>query len=206
MKYQGRLINWNDSKGYGFVEPNGGGDRAFVHIKSFQKYSRRPCNGDLIVYRQVQESQNKFKASNIQLVIDRKVKPKSSTSPSVLGVFFTITFCIILITAVYLQLLPLEISYLYATVSFITFLTYAFDKSAARNNRRRVPESRLHFLSLLGGWPGAYLAQRKLRHKSVKIAFKQVFWVTVAVNLSAFIWLFTQQGKQFINTVFIRFN
>lgn len=34
MKLQGQVVNWNDDKGFGFVEPNGGGDRAFVH-KSF---------------------------------------------------------------------------------------------------------------------------------------------------------------------------
>ena len=30
------------SKGFGFVVPNGGGDRAFVHINEFQRGSRRP--------------------------------------------------------------------------------------------------------------------------------------------------------------------
>ena len=32
MKLQGKIVNWNDKKGFGFVEPNGGGERAFMFI------------------------------------------------------------------------------------------------------------------------------------------------------------------------------
>jgi len=79
---------------------------------------------------------------------------------------------------------------------------YAFDKSAARKGKWRIPETRLHLLSLLGGWPGAYCAQQKLRHKSAKVSFKRMYWATVALNLTAFIWLFSEQGKHLINGVF----
>jgi hypothetical protein len=32
MRFQGKVFNWNDDKGFGFFEPNGGGERAFVHM------------------------------------------------------------------------------------------------------------------------------------------------------------------------------
>lgn len=70
----------------------------------------------------------------------------------------------------------------YALLSGLTFLIYAIDKSAARRQRRRVPENTLHLLALLGGWPGAWLAQRGLRHKSSKRSFRWRFWLTVVVN------------------------
>ena len=38
-------------------------------------------------------------------------------------------------------------------------------------------------LALLGGWPGAWLAQRCFRHKTVKPAFRRIFWLTVVGNL-----------------------
>jgi cold shock CspA family protein len=60
LRFQGKLTNWNDDKGYGFVEPNGGGDRCFVHIKSFQRKSRRPVDGGLIIYEQVKEAKGKY--------------------------------------------------------------------------------------------------------------------------------------------------
>jgi cold shock CspA family protein len=43
-------------------------------------------------------------------------------------------------------------------------------------------------------WPGALVAQQKLRHKSRKQAFQSVFWVTVLQNCGAFVWLFSPTG------------
>jgi uncharacterized membrane protein YsdA (DUF1294 family) len=72
----------------------------------------------------------------------------------------------------------------YLVASILTFIVYALDKSAAKRGARRTPESTLHFLSLVGGWPGAVLAQRIFRHKTMKRTFRLVFWITVAVNLA----------------------
>jgi uncharacterized membrane protein YsdA (DUF1294 family) len=47
----------------------------------------------------------------------------------------------------------------------------------------------LHLVALLGRWPGAALAQKRLRHKSSKIEFRRVFWATVALNCMALGWL-----------------
>jgi uncharacterized membrane protein YsdA (DUF1294 family) len=80
-----------------------------------------------------------------------------------------------------------------ALLSIVTFVAYAADKAAARRGARRVPESTLHALSLLGGWPGALVAMRVLRHKTRKQPFRSVFWATVFVNclalIAAFGWL-----------------
>ncbi|NHQ87825.1 DUF1294 domain-containing protein [Iodobacter sp. HSC-16F04] len=77
----------------------------------------------------------------------------------------------------------------YLAVSIVAFIAYALDKSAARNDRWRTEERTLHLLALLGGWPGALLAQRVLRHKSKKTAFLRVFWATVLVNCAALVWV-----------------
>jgi len=71
---------------------------------------------------------------------------------------------------------------------------YAVDKSAAKKGIWRTQESTLHLLSLTGGWPGALVAQQKLRHKSKKESFRLVFWATVVLNLGAFVWLHTPTG------------
>jgi len=68
-------------------------------------------------------------------------------------------------------------------LSVITFILYAVDKSAAIKNRQRLSERSLHIASLLGGWPGALLAQKLLRHKTQKQPFRSVFWLTVIVNI-----------------------
>ena len=78
----------------------------------------------------------------------------------------------------------------YAMLSGITFLVYAVDKSAAqRGSSRRIPEQTLHCLAVIGGWPGAWAAQRWLRHKSRKRSFQFAFWLTVAANLAVLAWI-----------------
>ncbi len=72
----------------------------------------------------------------------------------------------------------------YLVASLITFIVYALDKSAAKRGARRTPEVTLHFLSLVSGWPGALLAQRIFRHKTLKRYFRLIFWISVAVNLA----------------------
>jgi len=72
----------------------------------------------------------------------------------------------------------------YAAMSFATFIVYAMDKRAARRGAWRTPESTLHLLELFCGWPGAWLAQKVLRHKSVKTSFRIVFFMAVALNLA----------------------
>ena len=67
-------------------------------------------------------------------------------------------------------------------ISAATFLVYAADKSAAERGRWRVSERTLHLWSLLGGWPGAFLAQRALRHKTRKHEFLSRYRWTVAAN------------------------
>lgn len=69
------------------------------------------------------------------------------------------------------------------------FTAYAIDKSAAVQQRRRIPERNLLLLGLFCGWPGGLLAQRLLRHKTVKTSFQIAFWCSVAVNLAALCWL-----------------
>jgi uncharacterized membrane protein YsdA (DUF1294 family) len=91
--------------------------------------------------------------------------------------------------------LPFWTAALYAVVSIVTFLAYAIDKAAAKAGRRRTPESTLLFLGLAGGWPGAIVAQQRLRHKSVKQAFRSAFWGTVVVNVALFLLLASPHGR-----------
>ena len=71
----------------------------------------------------------------------------------------------------------------YGVMSQLCFLVYGLDKLAARQGWRRVRERTLHLLALCGGWPGAWLAQRVFRHKTVKPAFRRWFWLTVVLNV-----------------------
>ena len=93
--------------------------------------------------------------------------------------------------AVSVNKLPRFILMLYAFASLVAFAVYAWDKSAARKNQQRTPEASLHLIGLACGWPGALLAQQLLRHKSSKVEFQRVYWITVMINCSALAYLVT---------------
>jgi len=84
--------------------------------------------------------------------------------------------------------------YLYLVLSLLTFAWYAKDKYSARQGARRTPENRLHLLALIGGWPGALVAQQLLRHKTRKLAFRMMFWTTVALNCGVLVYIHSPQG------------
>lgn len=230
MKLQGKVVNWNDNKGFGFVEPNGGGERTFVHIKAFKPLSRRPINDDVIIYELVYDNNNRYKAENIKFStavscnssnapsksiiskrtsknsnkkrtsVSKNTNPKSQSGIDFSFVFFIVFWCSLGVS-VLLGKIPSIIIGLYILLSTITFITYWIDKSAAKNNRWRISENTLHLLSFLGGWPGAYLAQNILRHKSIKKQFKQVYWLTVMLNIGGLIWLYIEKGAEILTLI-----
>lgn len=63
--------------------------------------------------------------------------------------------------------------------SLFTYFAYRADKRRAELDEWRIPEATLHLGELLGGWPGAFLAQRKYRHKTAKVSFQLIFWIIV---------------------------
>lgn len=95
--------------------------------------------------------------------------------------------------------LPIAVAAAYGIASLIAFAMYALDKSYARHGESRTPERTLHVIGLLGGWPGAWLAQQIFRHKSRKVEFQRVFWATVILNCGALAWLLTAKGTAFLH-------
>lgn len=71
---------------------------------------------------------------------------------------------------------------LYLGMSVLTFAVYAWDKRQAIHHRRRTPEKLLHWLELLGGWPGGLLGQHWLQHKSSKRSYQLTFWLIVLLH------------------------
>ncbi|HRP62545.1 MAG TPA: DUF1294 domain-containing protein [Phycisphaerales bacterium] len=72
----------------------------------------------------------------------------------------------------------------YALMSVVTILAFWHDKRAATRGRARTRESTLHLLELLGGWPGAIVAQRWLRHKNRKTSYNVVLWLIILLHAS----------------------
>lgn len=78
---------------------------------------------------------------------------------------------------------------LISMVNALTYWMYAQDKEAALLGKRRVPEQTLHILAFLGGWPTAWLAQERLRHKTQKQPFRKIYFCTIGLNILLILWL-----------------
>ncbi len=87
--------------------------------------------------------------------------------------------------AVWTRHLPLWSVAALAGLNLATLWLYAADKNAARRGQWRIAEKQLHLLSVLGGWPAAWLAQQNMRHKSSKTAFRAIYWATIVLNCAA---------------------
>jgi uncharacterized membrane protein YsdA (DUF1294 family)/cold shock CspA family protein len=207
MRCQGKITNWKDDQGFGFVTQNGADKNqiAFVHIKAFSERSRRPKLGDLITYEANLDEKRRFRADDVKFVKRAPVKFSSldigvaNTSP--LGRAFAYLFCAVLILAVLLGRLPLLILGIYLMASVLAYVAYAMDKAAAENRRWRIAEDTLHIWGVIGGWPGALVAQQRLRHKTSKTSFQLMFWVTVVLNCGALGWLMTNSGAGFLRSI-----
>ena len=191
-RYQGRITTWKDDQGFGFITPNGGGPAVFVHISGFTQRGARPASNDIVSYH-LSINDKGPRAEQVALVrarVSQRSASSSQTGPLIAaaGLFGFVGLCVAT------GKLPPAFFGVYLLASVLAFLVYASDKSAARKGMRRTPERTLHLIGLLGGWPGALLAQQLLRHKSKKTSFRTVFWATVILNCVTLVGLGTPLG------------
>jgi uncharacterized membrane protein YsdA (DUF1294 family) len=71
------------------------------------------------------------------------------------------------------------------SMNTVTVLLYGYDKRQAVVGGIRVPEAALHMAALLGGSPGAAVAQGLFRHKTRKLRFKMTFAAIVLLQIAA---------------------
>ncbi len=90
----------------------------------------------------------------------------------------------------------------YLISSIFTFVIYAWDKYQAKRHGWRIPENNLHLLSVCGGWLGALIAQHFLQHKTSKISFRRIYWLTIIINMIGLIAWHTKQAQQMITSFF----
>ncbi|NJD24692.1 MAG: DUF1294 domain-containing protein [Betaproteobacteria bacterium] len=188
MDIEGVLKSWNDERGFGFIEPVLGGDEVFVHIKAFVERGGRPQVGQKLVFRIEVGPKGKKRAISVRPV--RSVTKRGAArndSPASWGTatyFVILAFVPVLLGVSMMWRKPGWLVGYYLLLSAVCYWMYRADKNAAASGDWRVPEATLLMLGAVGGWPGAIVAQQRLRHKSNKVAFRASFWVTVAANVS----------------------
>ena len=206
MRLAGRISDWNDDKGYGFVTPHDGGTRSFVHIKAFQGGARRPVNGDLVSYEASKDAKGRTNAVNVRFAGQRVEPPRPRRGPrspsrvprGMLGMLALAA----VVAAAALGRVPVVVALACGLASIASFLVYWWDKDAAKAKQWRTQEGTLHLIDLLGGWPGALIAQQLFRHKTVKASFQTTFWVTVLLNLAGVAFVVDRGWAQALQDLF----
>ena len=202
MRDQVRLVEWFDDKGYGFIQPNDGlKERVFLHIKDFAQKGPRPIVGCALEYVVQLDGQGRYKAKQVTyLKATQTVHAKtnrtsqntlnaqkaSSLQPmQIICIVYIVALAILSISGLLNGMILLFVS----IINVMTYWFYAQDKEAAQINQRRVPENTLHILAFLGGWPAAWLAQQRLRHKTQKQPFRKIYFCTIVFNILLILWL-----------------
>jgi uncharacterized membrane protein YsdA (DUF1294 family)/cold shock CspA family protein len=200
LRLKGKLIKWDANKAFGFIAPNGGGDHVFIHKTALSNRKRTPKINDVITFSISKDKQGRYCADEATFT-GEKLKKKQANKVSKFSIYLSVIFLCLITAAYLLDHFPQKLLLSYFTISIITFLAYAYDKSKAQRGDWRTPESTLHIFSLIGGWPGAALAQQVLRHKSQKKEFRIGFWFTVTVNSGALFWLLSPGGSNLLSMI-----
>jgi uncharacterized membrane protein YsdA (DUF1294 family)/cold shock CspA family protein len=199
MRFQGKLVEWNDDKAFGFVLPNASGRKIFVHLNEFPG-RRHPDVGSLITFEMGRDANQRSCAVKVAPVVSsqqRRAKEQlrgAHVARSRLSLRIAAFWTLIVVALTFLGHYPWKMLAAWLVINAITFFYYAVDKNAAEQGRWRTPEARLHLFALAGGWPAAAVAQQKFLHKTTKESFRAAFWLTVIVNTAAMLWLASRYG------------
>ena len=177
MRYQGRITDWNDDRGFGFVTTNAIGERVFFHISALQGSTGRPANGMNVSFEIGTPAGRKPRAVKVRYPgvasapQPTRGRPWGWTPDAIIAS----AYAALPLWLVASGKRPVLLLALIAGMSLVAFVMYNIDKRRAERDDRRIPESHLQLVGLAGGWLGALSAQRLFRHKSSKRPYVHTF-------------------------------
>jgi uncharacterized membrane protein YsdA (DUF1294 family)/cold shock CspA family protein len=186
----GVVTTWNDDRGFGFIKPDDGGADVFLHFTAAPRGTARPYQGQRLTFDVEQDDRGRVRAVQVEpLLVSERAEPPTRPTSVVVAIGSILAFGTLFFVAHLRWQVPWTIAGIYVVLSILTFVLYAADKRAAQTHRWRTPENTLLLIGLVGGWPGAAIAQQVLRHKTKKLSFRRLFWSTVLLNVIVFVLL-----------------
>lgn len=199
MEQHGVLRSWNGHKGFGFIRADN--SDYFIHISSVRG-DRRPQQGETVYFVAGTDEKGRLRAQHVRsaeqgneqaslqhtpqaAAASKHSQQQRSHSNLKKALSLLLIVCVLPAIGIWqafahsAELWPLL---LYVCMSLFSVLQYWCDKHNAQIGQWRIPEKQLHAVELLGGWPGALVAQQLMRHKTQKASFQGLFWLIVALH------------------------
>jgi len=170
----GKIVEWDRAKSYGFLRS--GTKRYFIHIRDISTRYKSPEPGDVVTFTIGTDERGRPCAKNVVQVTTRTTVGLRA---------WLLLLALLILPAVVWCCLPegcYWIGVLVIAINLGTYFAYAHDKKRARTHGWRIPEVQLHLFELMGGWAGAFVAQRRLRHKCSKGSYQAAFWFIVLLH------------------------
>ncbi|MEZ5705199.1 MAG: cold shock and DUF1294 domain-containing protein [Burkholderiaceae bacterium] len=212
MRKKGKVLRWDAQRGFGFIRSPDTVAEVFFHVRDYEE-NRSPFEGMEVSFDEIHVGGKGPRALKVQSVrndireaqplpedpraaILPKGKSTRRTPPAHASqshrqltwatIALMLTWVVLVIVTISLTRLPAFGTIAGLTViNLSTFFTYLHDKNAAERGAWRISENQLHALSLMGGWPAAWFAQRMFNHKISKAPFQATYWGMVVLHFAA---------------------
>ncbi len=167
-RVEAQLVDWDDTRGFGFARLPGGTERVFVHVKSVNPNMPRPQAGDQIEFEIVPGRNGRPAAKRVDILgTETGLIPPLSLHLATAAILL-----IVLQVDIMLGKVPLWFASVYVLMGGFALVTYSWDKRAAKLGIWRISENTLLAIDLFGGIVGGLLAQHMFRHKRHKSSYQ----------------------------------
>lgn len=192
MAQAGKLVQWNDERGFGFIVADSG-ERVFVHATAFARMVNRPRAGDSVKFQKRVGRDGRLEARSVSVVganpIERRrIRRAASGYParSDWRLPLAVVLIIVMLVGIALGRIPYFVPLLYGVMGGVCLGLYRADKHFAETGQWRISEVMLLSADLCFGIVGALVAQALFRHKTRKQGYVATTILFAGIHL---VWL-----------------